>query len=325
MPIRSSTFKPPRLLRSPHLQTIVPALLRKQRPPPMNRSWIELPDGDALEIALTPRLHARLAIISHGLEGSMSSSYVIGMVRALRHEGWDVLTWNMRGCGGTPNRLPTWYHSGKSEDLRAILDHALSFNHEEIVLVGFSVGGNITLKYLGENGACVPVRVRKAVAISVPMDLRGSAEQLALPRNRIYMEYLLKPLRARMKQKAMCYPELFSIKGLSSITTFKEFDERFTAPFHGFSSVDHYWDDSSSLKYLTGITIPTLAITALDDPFLSATCIPHVIAETLPMFQLETSEHGGHVGFLNSYSLASTWAEARTVSFMRESEESLVY
>lgn len=254
----------------------------------------------------------------------MSSSYVIGMARALRGAGWDILTWNMRGCGGVPNRLPTWYHSGKSDDLKAVIQYSLDLNYREIALIGFSVGGNITLKYLGENGARVPGPICKAVAISVPMDLRGSAEQLALPQNRIYMEYLLRPLRARIKQKAAQYPELFSTIGLSSIKTFREFDERFTAPFHGFSSVDHYWDDSSSLHYLKGICIPTLAITALDDPFLSTTCVPLDIADHLPLFELETPKYGGHVGFLSSYSLATTWTEKRTVSFIGGLEESLV-
>lgn len=255
-------------------------------------------------------------MITHGLEGSSNSSYVRGMAAHLLAADWDVLTWNMRGCGGTPNRLVPWYHSGQSGDLRAVVNEALSRHHGPIALVGFSVGGNITLKYLGEEGASLPPQIKQAVAVSVPMDLRGSAESLSRPRNRLYMEYLLRPLRVRMREKSSRFPGVFDVTALSSIRTFREFDERFTAPFHGFSSVDEYWERSSSLAYLHGISIPTLAISALDDPFLSASCFPIEIAGTHPHLLLETPPHGGHVGFLDSLSLRTTWLEKRIVTFL---------
>jgi predicted alpha/beta-fold hydrolase len=291
-------------------------VLRKQRSPKLTVSSLEVDDGDALIMGLSPSAAHRLAIISHGLEGSMNSSYVTGMSHALMKAGWDVLTWNMRGCGGQPNKLPTWYHSGKSDDLGAIVKYALSLPYQEIALVGFSVGGNITLKYLGEMGDRLPSQIRKAVVFSVPMDLRGSAEQLARPCNRLYMEYLLRPLRARIREKAQQYPTLFSIKGLDTIKTFREFDERYTAPMHGFRSVDEYWDTSSSIHYLTRISAPTLAISAQDDPFLSPSCFPVEALKDLPHVFFEIPRHGGHVGFLDAYSLTRTWAEKRAVEFL---------
>lgn len=322
MPLLPSNFVPPRLLRSPHAQTIIPALLRKPTGVAREVFSLETPDGDILTVSQTHARQKRLAIISHGLEGSMNSSYVLGMSQALVDSGWDVITWNMRGCGGIPNRLHTWYHSGKSDDLKVVIEYALTRSHQEIALVGFSVGGNITLKYLGEEGARISPRVRKAVAISVPMDLKSSAEQLALPRNRVYMEYLLKPLRARMRHKKSLFPDLFTIEGLDSIKTFREFDERFTAPFHGFNSVNHYWAECSSRRFISSINVPTLAVSALDDPFLALECFPSNIARDHPLFFFETPAHGGHVGFLNSYSLGNTWIERRTIDFLKN--ESLV-
>ena len=316
MPIISPTFTPPRHLRSPHLQTAIPALFRKPQNPLVENKSLNTTDGDTLVYRLYLNGNDRLAVVSHGLEGSFNSSYVRGMTRALLLAGWDVLTWNMRGCGDMPNRLTTWYHSGKSDDLKAIISHALLLSHHEIALVGFSVGGNITLKYLGEEGAYLPQKVARAVVLSVPMDLQGSADALAKGRNAVYMQYLLRPLRRRMRAKKESFPETFDIRGLSRITTFHEFDRRFTAPFHGFSSVAEYWSSSSSIHYLSSISITTLAISALDDPFLSPSCFPHSIAAKHPTLFLETPNHGGHVGFIDSLSLSMTWAEKRVVEFI---------
>ena len=316
MPLLSSNFLPPRLLRSPHTQTIIPSLFRNPVLPDTDTLSLKTNDDDVLLYKLYRNNSKRLAVISHGLEGSLDSSYVRGMTLTMLNAGWDVLAWNLRGCGDVPNRLVTWYHSGKSEDLKEIVSHALTLPYGEIALIGFSVGGNITLKYLGEEGDSLPSRITRAFTLSVPMDLRGSADILAKPSRAPYMQYLLRPLRKRMRAKREAFPERFDLRGLSCITTFHEFDRRFTAPFHGFSSVAEYWEKSSSLNYLHHITIPTLAITALDDPFLSPSCIPIDLARTHPNLFLETPAHGGHVGFIESTSLAQTWSERRAVEFL---------
>lgn len=315
MPILPSTFAPPRYLHSPDLQTIIPALFRNPQSPRVETRTLTTTDGDILLYRIYQNGNDRLAIVSHGLEGSFDSSYIRGMTSALLRAGCDVLTWNMRGCGDMPNQLTTWYHSGKSEDLKAMISHAIPLSYQEIVLVGFSVGGNITLKYLGEEGGRLPEKISRAVVISVPMDLQGSADVLAKRRNAMYMQYLLRPLRRRMRAKKERFHDQFDIRGLSRITTFHEFDRRFTAPFHGFSSVAEYWSSSSSINFLSTISIPTLAISALDDPFLSPSCFPHAIAAKHPMLFLDTPAHGGHVGFIDSLSLSMTWTEQRVVEF----------
>jgi len=183
-------------------------------------------------------------------------------------------------------------------------------------MVGVSIGGNILCKYLGEQGVSCRGVVEGAVAISVPLDLRGSAEVLARPSRRLYMEYLLRPLRARIREKAERFPELFTTEGLDDITTFHEFDARYTAPLHGFTSIDHYWDTCSGLRYLDGIQVPLLILTAQDDPFLSASCFPNHLAAQSPGISLETPKRGGHVGFFDSLRLHTTWLDQRTVSFI---------
>jgi predicted alpha/beta-fold hydrolase len=235
------------------------------------------------------------------------------MGRMLTSIGYDVLLWNMRGCGREPNRLPTWYHSGKTDDLARVVAHAQTLYRNDITLVGVSIGGNITLKYLGEQPRS---GIAQAVAISVPCDLRTSADVLALPKNRIYMEHLLRPLRKRIREKASRFPELFDCSDLNKIKTFHEFDRRFTAPMHGFSSVDEYWDTSSSLRYLAGISTPTLLVSALDDPFLAPECFPFAEAKSNPQIILETPRHGGHVGFVDSYGMRTTWIERRVKHYL---------
>lgn len=318
MPLITSSFSPGRLLRSPHIQTILPAIFRRPTLDIPATQSLETPDGDILLYRLHQLGHTRLALISHGLEGSMDRSYVLGMTRALLSSGWDVLTWNMRGCGDMPNRLMTWYHSGKSDDLKRIVQHACSMPYRQLSLVGFSVGGNITLKYLGEESRSLPDKIRSAVVMSVPMDLEGSADVLAKPTNAMYMQYLLRPLRRRIREKNDRFPSIFDTQGLARITTFHEFDRRFTAPFHGFRSVQDYWRSSSSLNYLSSISLPTLALSALDDPFLSPSCFPHEIAKAHSFLYLETPKNGGHVGFWETLNLHTTWAETRAITFLKE-------
>jgi predicted alpha/beta-fold hydrolase len=297
---------------------MIPALFRQPTVIAAETHSLKTSDGDTLSFRLYQKQSPRLALISHGLEGSFDSGYVRGMTAALMRRGWDVLTWNMRGCGGVPNRLVTWYHSGKSDDLKSVVSYALTLNYQEIALIGFSIGGNITLKYLGEEGTTPSPTISRAAVLSVPMDLRGSAEVLAKRSNTVYMQYLLRPLRRRMRLKKESFPEHFDTTGLSLIRSFHEFDRRFTAPFHGFKSVEEYWERCSSLGFLRSITVPTLALSALDDPFLSPSCFPHDIAREHPHLFLETPSYGGHVGFIDSLSGSETWGEKRVIGFLQQ-------
>lgn len=322
MPIVPSSFKPPAFLRFATAQTILPAVLRRPSRLPSRCEELFLSDGDRLELEwFTPQCSLQrdeLAIISHGLEGSTESAYVIGLANALSKQGYEVLAWNMRGCGSRRNDLPSWYHSGQSEDLRAVITHAIEQKpSKSVTLIGISVGGNIVCKYLGEEGSRVPSAISQAVVVSAPLDLRGSAEVLAKPSRALYMRYLLRPLRERMREKARRFPERFDVQGLESIRTFREFDARYTAPMHGFSSVDDYWDQCSGIRFLPEMAVPMLIITALDDPFLSNGCYPTSVAERSDFVFLETPPHGGHVGFIDSLNLANTWLEGRIVEWLR--------
>lgn len=318
-------FHPPTYLRSPHLQTIVPALLRPKVALQAETSTLELPDGDFLELrwCIPSEWHpdrAPLVIISHGLEGSMESSYVTGLAKTLYHSKCASLQWNMRGCGKQQNRLKTWYHSGSSDDLRGVIHHVHTrFPLVRIVLIGISVGGNITAKYLGEDEHGVPSSgVIGGAIVSAPLDLEGSAATLARPSRAVYMRHLLRALQRRIKAKNEQFPNDIDVKPLASIKTFYEFDEQYTAPMHGFSSVKEYWDTCSGIHFLHRIRVPTLILTALDDPFLSPSCIPHTIASSSQCITLETPRYGGHVGFIDSLNLRQTWLERRLQTFSRE-------
>ena len=316
-------FHPPAYLRSPHLQTILPALLRPKVALQAEPSVLELPDGDFLELqwCIPSEWHpdrTPLVIISHGLEGSMESSYATGLTKTLYESGCASLRWNMRGCGERQNRLKTWYHSGSSEDLRGVIHHVQQrFSRSKIILIGISVGGNITAKYLGEDEhAVLSTGIIGGAIVSAPLDLEGSAATLAKSSRAVYMRHLLQALRKRIKAKNAQFPDHIDIKPLASIKTFYEFDEQYTAPIHGFSSVKEYWDTCSGIHFLDRIRVPTLILTALDDPFLSPSCIPHKAASSSQFITLETPRYGGHVGFIDSLNFRQTWLERRLQKFV---------
>jgi hypothetical protein len=228
-----------------------------------------------------------------------------------------VLAWNFRGCGGEPNRLLRCYHSGDTADLHAVLTHGLGRrSYADAVLVGFSIGGNQLLKYLGEDPERVPRAVRAAVAFSVPCDLAGSARVLARPANRFYMEYFLRSLRAKARLKNRLFGGILDLDGLDAMTTFDAFDDRFTAPLHGFAGAADYYRRASSLPHLEAIRVPTLLINALDDPFLSPSCFPAEAAAASRQLVLETPVSGGHVGFVERNRDNLYWSERRAAAFL---------
>lgn len=278
---------------------------------------METSEGDFLDLDWAERGASKLAVISHGLEGSSRSVYVRGMVNALTTRGWDCLAWNFRGCGGEPNRSPRLYHSGSSDDLRLVVRHALARGlHQELALVGFSLGGNVTLKFLGEEAGAADPRIRGGVGVSVPCHLSSSSRVLARPVNRIYMRHFLRSLNAKAIAKARQFPGLFDTGRLTRNRTFYEFDDQVTAPLHGFADAEDYYAKCGSLGFLRHIAVPTLLLNALDDPFLSPGCYPRVAAEANPMLKLETPRYGGHVGFMLQPRDERTQAEIRVGEFL---------
>ena len=316
--IDPSGFSPVAWLRNPHLQTVLPVFIRRYPRDIFTRSRVSTWDDDFLDLDWARCGSSRLVILSHGLEGSTRSVYIVRMARLLQAAGFDVLAWNFRGCSGEPNRLLHWYHSGKSEDLDFVLRHARAQGgYEHIALVGFSVGGNITLKWLGEQGPRAPELVSAAVTISVPCDLGASAAALDQQKNSFYLERFLRSMRAKVREKARRFPGRLTVAGLNDVHTFEEFDARYTAPLNGFSSAAEYWRRAGSLPVVSQVQVPTLLVSALDDPFLTPSCFPREVAASHPSLFLETPAHGGHVGFIGP-TLGHSWMEERTLAFLRE-------
>ena len=255
-----------------------------------------MPDGDFLDLDWLESGRERLVILCSGLEGSSRDPGMRRLADSFRSSGWDVLAWNYRGCGGSLNRLKRSYHSGATEDLAAVVAHA---GQRPIALVGCSIGGNLILKFLGESPA--PATVLAAAAVSAPVDLASTAKALdTRPGNRIYLRRLIASLSAKVRAKSAAMPELMSVKGLNGLHGFEHFDERYTAPTHGFLSAEDYWKKCSARQFLHAIRVPALLISARDDPFLTPESFPFPEAEKNPLLTLEVPGGGGHLGFLDN-------------------------
>ncbi|MDD2218976.1 MAG: alpha/beta fold hydrolase [Desulfoplanes sp.] len=305
-------------LTNGHMHTIYPTLFRTVPPTFPRRERLETPDGDFLDIDWheCPENHAdTLVVISHGLEGNARKKYPLGMARQMNRIGFDAICLNFRGCSGQPNRLPRLYHSGVTDDLHTVILHGIHNGYRRIFLVGFSMGGNQTLKYLGENPGIIPPEVQGAAVFSVPCDLAGSAEVMDRPVNCLYMKYFMKGLRHKVQIKATMFPELFDTEGLEGIRTFQIFDDRYTAPIHGFLDAADYYAQSSCKPFMSSICVPSLVVQAKDDPFLSPSCYPWREAEASPNVFLEIPMYGGHVGFHLRGRENVYWSEQRAGDF----------
>lgn len=317
MPLLESTYRAPWGFAHGHVQSIVPALWRRVPVATMTHVRLATPDDDFLDLEVLGGRSNRVAIVSHGLEGSSRAPYVQGMVQALGRRGWDVLAWNCRSCGGEMNRQLRFYHSGASEDLAVVVDHALANPAwRRVALVGFSLGGNMTLKYLGERGAAVDPRIDAAVAFSVPCDLAASSVRLGLWRNRLYMERFMRTLRRKVVAKAALFPAALDVRNVNRMRTFRDFDDAYTAPLHGFADAADYWHQCGSLRFLAAIRVRALLVNAQDDPFLAGGCFPTAIARASEHLHLETPRHGGHVGFVTFGRAGEYWSETRAAEFL---------
>jgi predicted alpha/beta-fold hydrolase len=280
---------------------------------------LELDDGDFLDLQWASQGRARLAILSHGLEADADTDYIQGMAAALVRHGWDVLAWNFRGCGTEPNRLLQMYHSGATADLHSVIKHALkSHPATRVDLIGFSLGGNLVLKYLGERPGELPSQLHRAVAFSVPCDLACSSRQLAIRSNRIYMDRFLRKMREKVRAKNERFPDQLDLTGLDGMRTFHEFDNQFTAPIHGFRDAADYWARNSCRQFLSQIQLPALLINAANDPFLGPGCYPREEAAESACFYFEVPATGGHVGFPTFGKDGAYWSENRAIEFLMD-------
>jgi predicted alpha/beta-fold hydrolase len=318
--ITQSAYQPPFPFFSGHLQTTFPTLFRPRPKTFPIPERLELADGDFLDLdwhRCRNGVSKNLAVISHGLEGNARKKYPLGMARYLTENDWDVICFNFRGCSGEPNRLPRFYHSGVTDDLHTVINHGLVTGHySQAALIGFSMGGNQTLKYLGENPALVPAPIKAAVVFSVPCNLADSVEELSKPQNSMYMQYFMQGLREKIRIKAKAFPGLINTDGLQQMKTFIPFDDKYTAPLHGFRDAADYYRQCSSKQFLSSIRIPTLLVQAKDDPFLPKSCYPIEESVSASLF-LEIPENGGHVGFMGKWGDRHYWSERRVLAFLQ--------
>jgi len=314
--ISPSQYSAPFLFSNGHVQTIF-ASRRTVRGVQYERERILTPDGDFLDLDWSRNGSKQIAILSHGLEGNTRRQYILGMVRALRRRGWDALAWHYRGCSGEPNKKLRSYHSGETSDLNTIVSHVVDQNvYREIALIGFSLGGNVMLKYLGEDPLKIHPLISKAVAFSVPCDLKSGALKLARRSNGLYMRIFLKSLHQKVREKMRTLPNQINDLDFHRLKTFMDFDNRYTAPINGFRDAEDYFAKCSSRQFLTAIRIPTLLVNAKNDPFLAEACFPYDEARSNPAFFFEAPDSGGHTAFVAFGNQGEYWSETRALCFL---------
>ena len=317
LPVLKSTYKRPLVYFNSHLETILPAISRKVPDVQYERERITTPDDDFLDLDWLKGHSQELVILSHGLEGSTDRAYMKGMARAFHRRGYEVLAWNFRGCSEEINRQLRFYHSGATDDFHTVVQHALrQKSYRAVFLIGFSMGGNITLKYLGEKGKRLSPEIKKAVAFSVPLDLHAACLKISTPQNFMYSRRFLRNLKEKITRKAKVMPNLLDTNPLSGIKTLMEFDDCYTAPLHGFENALHYYHSCSAIHYLDDISIPTLVLNAWNDPFLSEECYPVHLLEHHPNVYFDYPEQGGHVGFTRFKENGLFWSEERALEFV---------
>jgi predicted alpha/beta-fold hydrolase len=340
MPIISiNDYKPPFWLPDSQSQTIFPSIFRKVEGVNYVRERIKTDDGDFIDIDEAPSAPrggtfesnfldtfsksvskvpplgaegASLVILSHGLEGDTSRQYITGMVKNFNAHGFDCLAWNFRSCSGEMNQTKTFYHSGATNDLETIIKHSLSKGYDKIYLVGFSLGGNLTLKYLGEKGQNLYPEIQKAITFSVPLHLSSSSKKIGW----LYTKRFNKSLIKKILEKSQRFPEFqIDTSNIAKIKTLKDFDDAYTSQLHGFIDAEDYYERNSSLYFLDKINIPTLIINAKNDPFLSKECFPFEKIKTIEKVYFQAPEMGGHCGFYPDDYQGVLWSEKRALEW----------
>jgi uncharacterized protein len=315
----AGTFRSPWWLRGAHLQTIVPALLAPRARVSYARDRWDTPDDDFIDVDhAEPRTApaGAILVVFHGLESGTHARYVRGLVRAANDIGWAGVAPHFRGCGGTMNVAPRFYHSGDSDEvdwiLRRVVDEARGV---PVVAAGISLGGNMLLKWLGERGESARAVVVAAAAISAPLDLVAGGESLGQGFNRFYSWLFLRTLKAKSRAKLVQHEGLFDRSRMEAARTLHTFDDVVTGPVHGFADAIDYWTRSSSKPLLRRIAVPTLVLNARNDPFLPASALPGA-DEVSRNVLLEFPADGGHVGFVDAGPDGAEWMPRHVVSFL---------
>ncbi len=318
--ITKSRFKPAWWLRNKHMQTLWPYFFRKRPEVVTRRERLELPDGDFLDLSFTTSNTGPLVLVLHGLEGSIRSKYAAGIMHALDKNGYRGILMHFRGCSGQSNRKPYSYHSGETKDPLYVIKYLQQrFPNTSIAAVGFSLGGNALLKLLGEHGqqqSSLPLAT--AVAVSVPFRLDISASALNIGIAKVYRQYLLRSMiRSVMNKSKKMSLDNIDLDKVANCRDLWEFDNEATAKLHGFADVHDYYQRCSSRSFLKHIQTPTLILHASNDPFMTPAAIPQE-HELSTQVNLELSQHGGHVGFVNGQLPWQThyWLEQRIIEHL---------
>ncbi|TDB64118.1 YheT family hydrolase [Arundinibacter roseus] len=321
--IFTHTHRAPSWLPNGHFQSIYPSLFRKITDVAYSREKIRTPDDDFLNLdwARTSQAAKGLVILSHGLEGDSQRQYILGMVRGLTRHGYDCLAWNYRSCGGEMNQQLRFYHSGATDDLDFVIQYARQKGYKTLHLMGFSLGGNLTLKYLGEQGNALTPEIKKAVVFSVPMDLLACSRAIEKPENILYLRRFLSSLKPKVSAKAKLFPDKISLETYAQVKTFYDFDHLYTAALHGFAGADDYYTRNSARFFVQDISIPTLIVNALNDPLVPPDSLPQKEINQLKHVWLELTEAGGHCGFRPQRVVDGLyWSEQRALNFLDSSE-----
>lgn len=316
MLLTNSKYKGTFLSKFKHLHTILPSYF-SEKYRYEKRERLELADGDFVDLDWSSTQHDRVILILHGLESGSDRFYIKHSVSHLSKNGYDVVVMNFRGCSGEPNRLHRAYHNGDTEDVNFVLKH-LSKNYDIINIVGFSVGGNVLLKYLGESVEHIPAQVKKTISIAAPIDLEATVRELSTSLGGFYQKHFVKNLVEKLKLKLNIFPEQIDLKNLKLIKTFEDFDNYHTAPVHGFENAQDYWKKASSKPFLKSIQTPTLFLSALDDPFLPEECYPIEELKEHQFVHLELPEKGGHLGFVQNFWKQECWYPKRILQYFSE-------
>ena len=318
MPIYNHLPYIPPFINNRHYLTIRTALYRKMDGVEYQRERIQTPDNDFLDLDWSwVEGSKRVVIVLHGMEGDAGRHYVKGMIKKANLMGSTGLGFNFRGCSGEPNLQLRSYHSGETSDLHFVIDYIIKkYGFQKIGLIGFSLGGNVVLKYVGERNLHFP-QLFIAAAISAPCDLYSTSVQLNKWYNKIYLRDFLSTLKAKAAKKESRFPKDLDYNAIAQSYDFFTYDEAYTAPAHGFPSAKAYWEDSSSLQYLPNIKLPTLLLSATDDTFLDTESYPYDIAKNNDSFFLKTTKSGGHLGFLQKND-AELYSEKIVFDFFEE-------
>jgi len=293
--MQENDFKPSWWLRSPHIQTLLPFIFRRRAKLDLQCQQLDLEDGDFLDLNWSKKTQGKIVLVIHGLEGSLDSHYSSGLMQTLEQQGYRPVFMHFRGCSGRVNRLARSYHSGDTADIAAVVKHITEQTGQPVyAAIGFSLGANALLKWLGETGDDNPLH--KAIAVSVPFQYDDAVERLDKGFSKFYRDYLLHSLCKNYRRKFSVMPAQLDVD-LKKIKTLWQFDDEITAPLHGFDNAKHYYKEPSCRQFLKNIQVNTQIIHAGDDPFMYRKSAPQP-DELSQSVKLHLLKHGGHVGFV---------------------------